>query len=254
MRYEALKMRTSTACVMTLVLLSFLISPSFAQQNHTLQWGVDENETFIYVLQRKVMSGISDDDLRPALPFIIDLDVGHKAIMTVVGLDTIPELIAGPEGIPKAYCTLVRENDSFTLVENYSLFVLPVGDWNFLTEMETNSSHLPHTFIDTNEEWGFIINYIVSGEQPVNLYQEIRYDKENGTLSYLRFKADSNGHTLLDILFVRWYPGIPTVLSDEFPLSTVLTIGVALALGALVAILVYIRMKSKKPLVQLLGE
>ncbi len=247
-------MRSFTAAVMALVLLSIPISPSFAQQNHVLQWGVEPNETFTYVLQRKVMMGVNDEDIRTTLPFVIGLDVGQKATMRVTSLEEVPETISGPVEVPKAYCSLVRENDSFALIENYTMFVLPVGDWDFLTEMESNSSHFPHTFINTDEEWGFIIQYAVTSEQTVVVYQEIRYEKENGTLSYLRFRADSDGQTFLDIVFVHWYPGVPTILGEEFPLSTVLTIGVALALGALVAILVYIRVKSKKPLVQILGE
>jgi predicted amino acid dehydrogenase len=88
----------------------------------------------------------------------------------------------------------------------------------------------------------------------VSIYVEVRYDKQNGTLNYLRHRYTTLGTDLIDVILVNWHEGMPTVLGAELDLTTVLIIVIGGAIGVIIAFIVLQAYKNKKPIVQKLGE
>ncbi len=243
-------MKHQTALVCAILFLVVAPQPITA---HSLKWGVSVGETFVYALQRRVVNGIDEDSLRSILPFVTELAEGQKVTMQIDALENIPNEINNNE-IPKALCSLHRENDSAIIAQNYSLLVVPIGDWALLTQAENSSSQVPPTFINTATEWGYSMDYAVRTDQTVFVHLEYRYEKTNGTLTYLRIQGYTQQTTLLDIIFVQWHQGMPTVLPEGPQISSILIFAVAITAGVMVMLIVYIVIKMKKPLVQQLGE
>jgi len=65
---------------------------------------------------------------------------------------------------------------------------VPIGDWDFLTEIGNITELVGVTLIDTDDEWGTVgTGSIQTGDGSViSVYVELRYEKQNGTLNYLR--------------------------------------------------------------------
>jgi hypothetical protein len=228
-----------------------------AQANNNLEWGVDVGEEFIYVLQRAYFADpnyvnvIAND-----LPFVPQMTVGQKAIMRVTGLDPIPMQINETSQLANSTCDLVRANDSTTIGTGLNAFVVPIGDWDFLTDMANITGLEDLSLIDTQEEWGTIGigSFFASDGSVISITYEVRYDKENGTLNYLRYRYTTLGTDLIDIIFVNWHPGMPTILPPSLQIPTVLIISIAAVVVFIVSVLVYQGYRRKKPIVQRLGE
>jgi hypothetical protein len=110
--------------------------------------------------------------------------------------------------------------------------------------------------VETDDEWGTIGTTVIpgAGGNDITVSVETRYEKENGTLTYLRHRYTALGTDLIDIVLVHWYPGMPTVIGGDVQLPTILIIAMVGITGAIMAFLAYRYVKSKKSIVQRLGE
>ena len=88
----------------------------------------------------------------------------------------------------------------------------------------------------------------------MNAYIEVRYEKTNGTLSYLRYHYTSLGSDLIDVIFAHWYPGMPTLVGGDIQIETILVIAIGGVIGIIVAFASYRYFKGKKTIAQKLGE
>lgn len=241
--------------------MAILLTPTtglvLAQSNHTLEWGVDVGEEFTYVLQREFYADISNEIfLAVQLPFLTGIEAGQKVQLQVDQLDTIENMINNSLQLPRSLCTMVRENDSTTILSEIPSFVVPTGDWDFLDEIENLTGTEGLTLIDTDDEWGTIGTGTVlgTGGASINVRIEMRYEKENGTLNYLRHKYTTLGNDLIDVIFVHWYPGMPTIIGGGIQTTTLMIIAVSGVMGLIVAFIVYRGIKGKKLMIQRLGE
>jgi hypothetical protein len=227
---------------------------SVVAQTHSLQWGVEVGEQFTYALQRKTISPSLEGNLPAWMGFIELIDAGEKVQVNVTHLYPIPEEIESSEDAPVSYCDVLTEDNEVVLAANSTAFLFPIGDWTFLTELLSESAPQIE-FIDTDEEWGTIQSgQYISADTAIDYYLEWRYEKENGTLNYLRFTNTVQGANVVDIVFVQWYPGMATTLPPDTPLITILLIALGISFGIIAAIIVYKWYRGRKPLVQELGE
>ena len=229
------------------------VAPTSAQQNHTLEWGVEVGEEFTYVLQRKLVDAAWEQNMNNLIPFLSYLDEGQKILASVEELHAIPTEI-NPGDLPTSNWTLVRENDSDIISAGISGFAFPIGDWEALGEAFNVTGIAGMTLIDTSEEWGTILSGPLEGSSDIEIYHEQRYEKENGTQVYLRWTISHAGYRVVDVVFVQWHPGMPTVLPAELEITTILLAGVGVAFAIIVGVLVYKTVKSRKSLMQRLGE
>ena len=229
------------------------VAPTSAQQTHTLEWGVEVGEEFTYVLQRKLVDAAWEQDMNNLIPFLPYLDEGQKIRAAVEELDEIPTEV-DPSDLPASRWTLVRENDSDIISVSISGFAFPIGDWDVLGEAFNVTGIAGMTLIDTNVEWGTILSGPLEGSSDIEIYHEQRYEKENGTQVYLRWTIKHAGYRVVDVVFVQWHPGMPTVLAAELEITTILLAGIGVALAIIVGVLVYMRVKGRKSLMQKLGE
>ncbi|MDH4213622.1 MAG: hypothetical protein OEV85_06845 [Candidatus Thorarchaeota archaeon] len=251
-----MKQRIFALLLLTVVAIS-TISISVEAQTNTLEWGVSVDDEFTYVLQRAYfvdpayMVVVEED-----LPYITYLPVGEKATMRAAEFDAIPSLINESSQMPLAYCDLVRANDSVSIATNQTGFIVPIGDWNFLTEIANITGLHGVTLIDTADEWGTVgTGTFQAGDGSIiSIYIEVRYEKENGTLNYLRHKYATLGTDLIDVVLVNWHDGMPTVIGAEIQLSTILIIVIGGVVGIIIAFIVIQWYRSKKPIVRKLGE
>ncbi len=236
-----------------LVVTLAAVAPVSAQQNHTLEWGVEVGEEFTYVLQRKLVDAAWEQDMNNRIPFLSYLDEGQKIFASVEELDEIPTEV-NPGDLPSSRWTLTRENDSNIISSGLSGLAFPVGDWDFLGEAFNVTGIAGMTLIDTNEEWGTILSGLLEGNSDIEIYHEQRYEKENGTQVYLRWTISYAGNRVVDVVFVQWHPGMPTVLPAELEITTILLAGLGVAIAIIVGVLAYKKVKSRKSLMQKLGE
>ena len=252
-----MKSRPLLSVLFLAVILTPMVSLVFAQSNHTLEWGVSPGEEFTYVLQRAFYA---DDNSKAFLvsqvPFLAQIQAGQKVLLEVDYLEMIQSSINESTQLPRSYCSLLRENDSALIMSDLPSFVIPVGDWEFLDAIENITGAQGLTLIDTEDEWGTIGVGVISGSggSDINVRIEMRYEKENGTLSYLRQKYTTLGSDLIDIIFVQWHPGMPTIVGGGIQSTTLMIIGICGITGVIVAFVVYRMIKGKKPLIQQLGE
>jgi hypothetical protein len=221
--------------------------------NNSIQWGVQVNEQFTYDLQRKFGDRSWIDQYNTSLPFIIAMQEGQKVVVTVTALQIIPSTINVTLEMPNSFCTLTRENDSAQLASNSTLFVVPVGDWDFLTQMSGFAS-TDWTIINTESEWGAFRSVDVQDSQTITYYQELRYEKQNGTLNYLRVRISSLGNDLMDIVFVHWHSGMPTVLAPELEVSAIAIALLGIGVASVVSVFVYRIYAGRKSIARRLGE
>ncbi|MHA1769429.1 MAG: hypothetical protein ACTSV3_06205 [Candidatus Thorarchaeota archaeon] len=251
-----MRAKLGTILLVSLIVVNFTL-PALAQSNHSLEWGVEVGEGFTYVLQRAYFASDTQRDVvEIELPYLTNLDVGQKATLVVDRLDTIPETIDSRFDMPVSSCNLTRQNDSVVIGTELERFLIPVGDWTFLAEVGNITGTPGLTLIDTADEWGTVGtgSYVDSIGNVIDVYIEMRYEKENGTLSYMRYHYSTGGADLFDIIFVHWYPGMPTILEGEIDVATVLVIALVSVVGVIMTVLTYNWYRGKKPLVQQLGE
>ncbi len=231
--------------------------PVSAQSNNTLEWGVEVGEQFTYALQRAYFA---DPYQRAAmemeLPWLQYIEPGQKAILEVTQLDTIASVINSTYEMPVGRSRLLRENDSAQIGSQLTNLLIPIGDWDFLTELGNITGTEGLTLVDTTTEWGTIGrgSYQAPGGAVVNAYIEIRYEKTNGTLSYLRYHYTTLGSDLIDVIFVHWYPGMPTIIGGGIQITTILIIALIGVVGVIVAVLSFRFFRGRKSLAQRLGE
>ncbi|MHA1960028.1 MAG: hypothetical protein ACW99U_07345 [Candidatus Thorarchaeota archaeon] len=228
-------------------------SNTAALQDHNLEWGVQEGQTLTYVLQRRVISENSIGFVSSIFPFIDQIEAGQKILANVSHLDPIPEEIEGSSDIPTSSCDLLRENDSTVLQEDTQLYVVPIGNWELLSGF----FDLPMggVLVNNEESWGATVTgSFTVNNQDVTYFQEIIYEKENGTLSRIRLRYTSLGVDLADIVLVLWYPGVPTLLAPELQLTTVLLAGITIGVMAVAVFTTFRWYKGRKSLLQKLGE
>jgi len=134
--------------------------------------------------------------------------------------------------------------------------VIPIGDWDFLSEIENITGTVGLTLIDNDDEWGTIGTGIIvdPGAVDITVHIEMRFEKENGTLSYLRHRYSALGNDIIDVIFVHWYLGMPTIVEEGVSAITVMMIALIGMIGLIVAFVVYRGIKSKKSIIQRLGE
>lgn len=245
--------------LISILFLTFLListgTPVIAQSNHTLEWGVDTDEQFTYVLQRAFFAHEdSKQVIQSQIPFIFSLEVGQKVLVQPEVLDTIELMINTSSQLPHSYSSIRRSNDSVLLVESVSNLVIPVGDWDFLAEINNIAETEGLTLVDTEDEWGTIGEGVIPGDPDISVRVEMRYDKENGTLSYLRHHYTALGEDIIDVIFVHWYPGMPTIVEGGLQLTTILIIVISGASGLIVAYVIYRRIKERKSIIRQLGE
>lgn len=234
-----------------------MFAPVLAQTNHSLEWGVETGEEFTYVLQREYYSDSNSRVyIEGQLPFVAYIEQGEKVLLQVDYLETIENLINVSSQLPRSYCNLLRSNDSTLLYSDLTSLVIPVGDWEFLDEVQNITGTEGQTLIDNDEEWGFIATALIidPGAADITARIEMRYEKENGTLSYLRHRYSMLGNDIIDILFVHWYPGMPTIVGGGIQTITVLIIAMSGVIGLIVAFVVYRVVRGRKPIIQQLGE
>lgn len=243
--------------VVVLLVLAPSVQSVFAQGNHSLEWGVDIGEQFTYVLQRATYAS---EDQRVAvsveLPYVTNLDVGQKAQLMVEQLDLIQTQINTTYDMPVSRCQMTRLNDSAVIGTQLQRLLVPIGDWDFLTEIGNITGTPGLTLVDTSQEWGTIGRgtYVAVGGATVSVYIETRYEKENGTLNYMRYYYTADGMVLFDIIFAHWYPGMPTILPEGDMTVTILIVALIGVVGAIAGSLSYKWFKGKKSLAQQLGE
>ncbi|MFW9793700.1 MAG: hypothetical protein ACFFEE_05340 [Candidatus Thorarchaeota archaeon] len=252
-----MKSRLSTLVFVIAILCGLMIVPVAAQSNHTLEWGVDVGEEFIYVLQREYYSDPSGRVvMENQLPFLADIQPGERVILEVTSLWAIVNQINESSQLPLSFCSLKRYNDSALIDVDLTSFVLPVHDWNFLTKIHNVTTTSGLSLIDTDDEWGTIgVGTVIGGDGgTVDVRIETRYNKENGTLSYLRYQYSAWGTDIIDVVFVHWYQGVPTIIIGGIPLTTTLIIVTSGLISIIIAFLVYRAIRSRKSIIQKLGE
>lgn len=252
-----MKSRLLASVLFLAIVTSPMFIPVLAQSNHTLEWGVDTDEEFTYVLQREYYGDSNSRVfIESRLPFLAYIEQGEKVLLEVEYLETIENLINESSQLPRSYCNLLRSNDSALFYSDLTSLVIPIGDWNFLGEVENITDTAGLTLIDNEDEWGTIGTGIMidPGAVDITVRVEMRYEKENGTLSYLRHRYSALGNDIVDIIFVHWYPGMPTVVGGEIQGITVMIIAVSSIMGLIVALVVYRMIKGKKSVTQRLGE
>ena len=226
-------------------------------QSNSLEWGVDVGEEFTYVLQRAYFADPSNILIAAAyMPYVSSMTVGEKATLRVNDLDVIPSLINESEQMPISSCELERANDSVSIWAGLPDFVIPIGDWEFLTEISNITEIDGLTLVNTAEEWGTIgvTSFQATDGSVITITYEKRYEKVNGTLNYIRLRYSTLGNDLIDIIMVNWHTGMPTIVQEGLQMSTLLLILLAVSVGLIVAFIVYQGYRAKKPVVQKLGE
>ncbi len=244
-----------------LLLLLYSSTPIIveAQGTNTLEWGVEVGEEFTYVMQRGYFIhpdyriAFSEDN-----PFILSMIVGEKATLRVDGLGEIPTLINDSSQIPQSICNLERSNDSVPINEDPLdlQFVIPIGDWDFLTEMTNLTGLQDVTLVDTADEWGTsgVGSFLAPDQSVVTISIDLKYEKENGTLNYFRIRYSTLNTDLIDIIIVNWHPGMPTTIAGDIQLPTILIISIGAVVCFIVSICVYQGYRGRKSIAQKLGE
>lgn len=252
-----MKSRLLASILVSLMLVSPAATTVFAQSNHSLEWGVDIGEEFTYVLQRAFYADTNSKAFIEAqLPFLAQMQAGQKVFLEVNYLDIIESVINESSQLPRSYCSLLRINDSAVIMSDLTSLVIPIGDWDFFDEIENITGTQGQTLIDNADEWGFTASGLITnpGATDISVHIEMRYEKENGTLSYLRRRYSALGNDIIDVIFVHWYPGMPTIVGGGIQTTTLLMIAVGSIMSSIIAFIVYRGIKGKKSVAQRLGE
>ena len=240
-----------------LIILPLVTPAVLSQGTHSLKWGVDPGEEFTYVLQRKIGDQVGFNYIGSIVPYILYLDEGQKMTVRITQLDPIPSEINSTMDEPKAYCDLIRENDSEVVISNFTgmdSFVIPISDWTFMKNLRNITEENGYTLIDTDTEWGYSASGLYPGSNDVHVYREIRYDKQNGTMIYHRWSFTQYSTPILEIILAKWEPGMPTILPLGTDLSLILLAGIAICLAIVCAFLTYRGFNKRTSIMKELGK
>ncbi len=222
-----------------LMLLMLPVQQACSQTPHSLHWGVSAGQEQRYVLQRKFADREVIPYLASFIPVVSVIDEGQTFTVRFTSFDNIPPSFNAINGTPRAYCNVIRENDTQTVLRNVTGFAVPCGDWEYLEHALNLTDQPGITLINESDTWG----YIASGAHPaspeISIYNEVRFDKSNGTLVFLRWRFTGAGTTLTDIVIARWYPGIPTVLPMGIDLAPIILGVIGISLAAVCGVLAY---------------
>ena len=235
-----------------------------ANGEHNLRWGVEIGDEFTYVIQKNLVSDMFKQMMQNNTFFITNLEEGQKVIARVDRLCEFPEEINSSRFLPSGNCTLIRENDSEVIMENMSMILVPIGDWEFLREIsnfssfgrrpgETNESESIEGFefeqVDNEDEWGtrfsgsFMFAIFV-----ITMNMTTIYEKANGTLKELSFRVNLSGDDMLHIVFVKWHPGMETILPAQLQLLTLFIISSVTCVVVIIILFIYRRRFGHLPL------
>ncbi|MHA1480078.1 MAG: hypothetical protein ACTSQZ_01465 [Candidatus Thorarchaeota archaeon] len=139
-----MKKQLLVTLVMTVFLSQIILAPLVFAQTNELEWGVEVDEEFQYVLQRKIVDSTATALLPYWMSFVALLDEGSMFNLEVVELDTIPESPDPTDDGPFSYVVITRDNDSLRIYEdNSTAFILPIGNWQLLSlKMKRNGELL----------------------------------------------------------------------------------------------------------------
>ncbi|UCH05745.1 MAG: hypothetical protein JSW05_06160 [Candidatus Thorarchaeota archaeon] len=217
--------------LLTMLSLSTVSLPVQAQSNHSLQWGVELGQEMTYALQRKMLDPSYSSFFADYAPFLTEMNEGQRLIARVTHLDPIPSIINESSQMPSSNCTLIRMNDSEVIMENMFMIAVPIGDWDFTSEMSNFSFFEEATIVDTQDEWGTVIDAtFLMALFPITMHMEMIYEKANGTMKIMQMLVNFAGSDIIDVVFAQWYPGMPLVLPRGWQppfLLTVTLVGVA---------------------------
>ncbi|MFX1604039.1 MAG: hypothetical protein ACFFCK_11195 [Promethearchaeota archaeon] len=206
-----------------------------AQSNHSLQWGVELGQEVTYALQRKMLDPSYSSYFADYAPFLTEMNEGQRLTAQVTHLDPIPSIINESSQMPRSNCTLIRLNDSEVIMEDMFMIAVPVGDWDFTSEMSNFSFFEEATIVDTEDEWGTVIDAtFVMALFPVSIHMEMIYEKTNGTMKVMQMLVNFAGSDIIDVIFAQWYPGMPLVLPRTWQPPFLLTITIIGVVGVVI--------------------
>ncbi len=239
-----------------ILMLVFLFSPMLPLKvsAHSLEWGIEVGEEFIYALQRKTGDQVAFEYISTVVPFIMHLDEGQKVSARFTQLDAIPTEINATSREPLAYCDLTRLNDSEVIVVGSNGFAAPNGNWSLIQELRNITVENGFAITDTDELWGYYASGVYPGSSDVSVYQEVVYEKVNGTLTFYRWSFSRYGETLLDIVLGQWHPGDLTILPEPADLSGFLIMGIGICLAVVCGFLTFKGCRKRGTIMEELGK
>ncbi len=229
------------------LIVSFLFSTPM--QDNELSWGISVGDEIPYILERKFVSESVAEYVDEFAGFLNEVEAGDTILAQCSYLEPIPSPVNLTEGVPQANFTLLRESDSYVLVENMQLLAVPVGLWNH--ESEGLNSSFPGDFelVNTTEQWGSIISGdFWMGVINVNMHFETIYYKSNGALLRMKINVKILGFTNVDVLLTHEdafnNPSIATTTDVGPVVDSLLVIGVTMASIVIIAFIGYRKTKS----------
>ncbi|MGY5853573.1 MAG: hypothetical protein RTU92_08425 [Candidatus Thorarchaeota archaeon] len=242
--------------LVALMLIMTTILPTLvqAQGTHSLEWGVEHGDEYTYVMQRKTIDESGEAYISTFIPFIALVEAGEKVVIDFTLLQVIPSEIVNPLDEPRSYSNLTREGGSVPIVWGLTGFAVPIGDWSFLTQLRNFTDQPGVTVIDDSVNWGYIATGVLPGQNDIDVYNEIKYEKENGTLTYMRWRFTTAGSPLIDVIFVQWHPGVPTVIGPDLELGTILLAGIGVCIALVCSFLTFKGYRSRRSLMEELGK
>ena len=249
-----MKRQGAQLIILLLITMSMVPAAVRSQEGHSLTWGVEVGEEYTYALQRKLVDPRDLDYIGYLVPIVRYLDEGQKVIARFTSLDAIPVEINSSEYEPRSYCDLIRENDSATVITGSNGFAVPIDDWQLIANLRNITEDNGYTIINTTNEWGYYASGYYPGLNEVIVYQELRYEKTNGTLTYYHWSFTQYSMKILEIVLARWVAGMPTILPEGLDLSLYLIAGIAICLALVCGILTYRGFKRKTSLMKELGK
>ena len=194
---------------------------STSTSSHNLYWGVDVGDRFDFTVSNTMTSELQDE-----LYFLSDLESG-TAYYIVENLPVIPSDVRYLFQVQGVIGTVYWNNGSEwgpDISSLSSVFVLPIGDWEFLTPLIT-AQNPEVQIIDAASYWGFrqgssMLNYSLRGL--------VLYEKNSGWLSqYLIEIFDSTNTTKLaefEIRSLSYNPSSSSPSGDGLTLAQIISI------------------------------
>jgi len=204
-----------------------------------------------YALQRKMLDPTYSAYFADYAPFLTEMNEGQRLIARVTHLDPIPSIINESSQMPRSNCTLIRLNDSEVIMEDMFMIAVPTGDWEFTSEMSNFSFFEEATIMDTEDEWGTIIDAtFVMALFPISIHMEMIYEKTNGTMKLMQMLVNFAGSDIIDVIFAQWHSGMPLVLPRAWQPPFLLVVAILGVAGVVVIFFGRRWYKGRKRIVQ----